>query len=45
MVSKLVQLKRVTDGPGAESPAAGGYGSLGAKHPAGGQFLASFRKK
>ena len=41
-MSKLVQLKR---GLGAEPPAAGGYGSLGAKHPAAGQFLVSFLKK
>ena len=30
---------------GAELPAAGGYGSLVAKHQAAGQFLVSFWKK
>ena len=42
MVSKLVQLKR---GLGVEPPAAGGYGNLGAKHPAAGRFFVSFWKQ
>ena len=33
------------NGPGAESPAAGGYGSSGAKHPAVGQGFVRFWKK
>ena len=46
MVSKLVQLKRVSRrGLGAEPPAAGGYGSLEAKHPHAGQFFVSFWEK
>ena len=32
-------------GQGAEPPAAGGYGSVGAKYPAAGQFFVSFWKK
>ena len=32
-------------GLGAEPPAAGGYESLGARHPAAGQFFVSFWKK
>ena len=38
----LVQLKR---GLGAEPPAARGYGSLAAKHPAAGRLFLSFREK
>ena len=41
-MSILVQLKR---GLGAEPPATGGYGSLGAKHPAVGRLFVSFWKK
>ena len=37
-----MQLKR---GLGAEPPAAGGYGSLGANHPAARRFFVSFWKK
>ena len=32
-------------GLAVEPPAAGGYGSLGAKHPASGRFFVSFWKK
>ena len=44
-MSKLVQLKRITNVAWGGAPAAGGYGSLGAKHPAAGQFFVSFLKK
>ena len=41
-----MQLKHVTDGGmEAEPPFAGGYGSLGAKHPAAGRFFVIFGKK
>ena len=45
-LSKLVQLKRITDGGlGAEPPAAGGYEGLRAKPLVGGQFFVIFLEK
>ena len=45
-MSKLLQLKRVTNGAfGAKPPAAGGYGSLWAKHPAAGRFFCKLLEK
>ena len=42
-MSKLVQLKRITDGgPEAKPPAAGGYGGLRAKPPVAGRFFKIF---
>ena len=46
VVSKLVQLKRITDGGlEAKPPAAVGYGGLRAKPPVAGQFFCDFLKK
>ena len=53
VVSKLAQLKRVKDGAWGRNHQrqrknvikARGYGNLGAKHPAAGQFFVSFWKK
>ena len=43
VLSKVVLLKRITDeGLGAELPAAGGYGGLGAKPPPAWQFFCNF---
>ena len=44
-LSKLVQLKCITDGGlGAETPTAGGYGSLAAKPLAAGRFFVIKKK-
>ena len=46
VLSKLLLLKRVTDGSlGAEPPAAGDYGDLGAKPSTAGQVFVVFWKK